>query len=122
MTMQQFLAIFSLFALVLVALALGGCETGYGLTTFTYSVDAETGQPIMSYENGKEFGSVKADYERTGEDVKFTIEADNVKAFEGQAIAAERDKAIVEAVTNSVIEALPAALCAAGIVSACVSP
>lgn len=99
-----------------ILLGLSGCVQDYGgITEVRYSV--ENGE--IFYKSGKEAALIEAEYTRTGDDVAIKVSAGDVKAFEGQAIQADRIKAQTEAITDGILSRLGPALCAAGVAGFC---
>ena len=91
-----------------------------GITSVEY--DAETGD--IAYVSGKEAAALSVTFDRAPDGtVTAAVSAGDVTAFEGQAIQAERIASQTDAITRGIGEALPgivkAALCGAGIATAC---
>ncbi len=108
---------------ILLCLALVGCAQDLGgITKVHYGVDG-AGNPDITYESGKEASSISAEYLQTPDGLEVKIDAGDVKAFEGQAIQAERIIAQTNAIAGALQELLPdilkTALCAAGVTTSC---
>ena len=109
---------------VILALFLGACAQDLGGITKVDASFTPEGLPQFEYDSGKEAGALAMTYTKT-KDGGITVEvtAGDVKAFEGQAIQAERIKAQTEAIANVIRDTLPdilkTALCAAGVASSC---
>lgn len=84
--------------LLLIAL-LAGCGT-FGTSHYTvepFVLDGVQKCCRISIQNGKEIGSLKARFKKTGDDWDITLEESGVRAFEGQKIAADAATSIIPA-------------------------
>ncbi|MDJ0608813.1 MAG: hypothetical protein QNJ67_07530 [Kiloniellales bacterium] len=112
---------FAVPAVLLGGLFLSACAQDMGgITRVDY--DAETGD--IAYVSGKEAAALSVTFDRAPDGtVTAAVSAGDVTAFEGQAIQAERIASQTDAITRGIREALPeivkAALCGAGIATAC---
>lgn len=107
------------YLILIAALFLGACAQDHGGIT-SFGFDPKTGE--VNYTSGKELGSLHVEIEKKADGLyKATVTAGDVKAFEGQAIQAQRISEQTAVSTAVLQQMLPGILCAAGVVTACVT-